>query len=193
MSELLNRGKVSFAFYDAKRERREYAGETRFDIQYRYRNLSRWQVMKEDGRRKLVIRSRFRQVELTWTHTISLPVAMASERLYEQPLVLHELDHVRVSTHPALAELFQKWLETEAEVITVQLAADQTPDSQWIQAQVKEATKPLFQRLMDLVRVRYQELDRVTSHGLYAVPDDFFPAPVPAPTTPAPTTPAPTR
>jgi hypothetical protein len=39
---------------------------------------------------------------------------------------------------------------------------------------VHERSAFLFQRMMDLIDIRYVELDRITQHGNTEPPDDYF-------------------
>lgn len=173
-AKLIESGNVSLSFYDPAEVKRQYAGETKLDLRYDYRSSSRWDAQREGDGHVVTVRSQFRQFKFTRRHTIVLPIRMAGENFYSRPLVEHEFDHVRISTNPAFEKQFQRWIEAELRVLKLTLPAGQTLDNQWVQAQIKAAMKQRFDRLLDLIQIRYRELDRVTDHGMTPLPMDFF-------------------
>ncbi|WP_148080049.1 hypothetical protein [Roseimaritima ulvae] len=165
---------MSFSFYDPAQQRRRYAGETKLDLRYDYRTTTRWELHREGGSQIVTVRPRFHHISLSRRHTVLLPLRMVGEQFYSRPLVQHEMDHVRISTNPAFDKQFQRWLETEMRVIRLTLPSGQTLNNQWVQAQIKAATKQRFDRMLELIQIRYQELDRVTDHGMEPLPKEFF-------------------
>ncbi len=174
IAKLIQSGNVTFSFYDPAVQQRRYAGETKLDLRYNYRSTSRWDSHREGGKQIVTVRPRFHQIKFTRQHTILLPIGMTGELFYSRPLVQHEFDHVRISSNPAFEKQFQRWIETELRVLKLTLPDGQALDNQWVQAEIKAATKQRFDRLLELIQIRYRELDRVTDHGLQPLPEDFF-------------------
>lgn len=77
-----------------------------------------------------------------------------TETFWTNWLVLHELDHVRISSDPRHEELFKK------------LVSEKAP----FQQSAKEYVQDAFGKVTSLVDIRYQELDRLTNHGMLDLP-----------------------
>ena len=174
IAQLIRRGNVSFTLYDPQRDPQEFAGITRFDLQYRYEATSRWTVRRAGSRRQLRIRPKFHRLNLEFRHEVLVPASVQGDGFFRHPLVQHELDHVRISTDPRLEALFQRWIDEDLQQLSVRLEPSQQPDDQLVRDQVEEAIKKTFQRLIDMARIRYDQLDRETDHGQRALPEGFL-------------------
>lgn len=174
IAQLIRRGDVSFTLYDPERDPQEFAGITRFDLQYRYEATSRWTVRRAGSRRQLRIRPKFHRLDLEFRHEVLVPASVQGDGFFGHPLVRHELDHVRVSTDPRLEALFQRWIKEDLQQLSIRLEPSQQPDDQLVRDQVEEAIQKIFQRLIDMVRIRYDQLDRETDHGQRALPEGFL-------------------
>lgn len=170
-------GNVRFVFYDPARYPREYAGETRFNIDYQTKSQFRWRLVRQaTGQRELVIRTDFDELDFELKHQILLPITMADEQFYTKQLVRHEFDHVRISTDPRFQKLLSKWLKSELKVVRVEVGANHSKDelNEFANTAVQQQADQLFKRMLALIQVRYSELDRTTRHGAEPLPEDFF-------------------
>ncbi len=143
--------------------------ETHYRIAYNYNTRSRWKI--DSKNRRVVISVRFRDIEWQPKHKIWFKKRPGTENFWSHPLVLHEFDHVRISTDPRVAERFEQLLRSKRS-ITESLSADDVVDSGFVDRLVDEHVVKIFSEISDLVSIRYQELDRVTSHGLHPLPED---------------------
>lgn len=163
-----------------------FAAETQFQLNYSFRSQCRWQWVQTGSPRRLQVSVRFEQLELIVEHRVWLRKMPDQEGFWDSPLVQHELDHVRLSSDPRLADQFFKAVlhHTEVDLSSEQslpliarakqrnIENEQSDES--ILAQLSGAdAQPFisslvqseFDRIVQLVEIRYQELDRETQHG----------------------------
>ena len=171
---VIEAGAVSFVFYDARQIQRRFQGETRLLLTYSLQSQFQWRLTKRSsGREVLVIRPHFEDIQLKAAHKILLPVHLAGEDFFADRLVQHELDHVRISIDPRYQSLFQKWLSEDLRVIRQQCQPGDDYDAV-AQRAVDAEVDQRFQKILELIRIRYRELDRLTEHGAQATPAAFF-------------------
>lgn len=156
------------------------AGETRFTFRYRYDSHARWVTEPRragDPRATPMVRLRvrFRSIELLTRHEVWLRQPPPSETFWQNKVVLHEFDHVRISADPRIEDQFREAAK-KIESMRVPLADVQGPtgrvDNAKVQALIETRMKQTLQDTTDLVKIRYQELDRLTKHGLIPLPQD---------------------
>ena len=94
-----------------------------------------------------------------------------AETFWTNPLVLHELDHLRLSADPRLAKRFAGLVRSELN-LRIDLEPNDRVDARWVQRQVDQYVQKQFAKISDLVKIRYQELDRLTQHGLRQIPEN---------------------
>ncbi len=184
LQALIDTGRVEFRFYDPEKLSRRFAGETRMAMAYRLEYAFRSRLIRAGGKRRLQVKIEHRPTEFTRLHQILLPIAHANQGMYEVPLVLHELDHVRIGVDPRYPALFDEWLKESTKTLTFDWNAEarESDIAGWVQREMDEQAKASFSRLMQLMEVRQRELDRVTRHGLQPLPTDFFGSPEQNPT-----------
>lgn len=176
LAGLIEVGAVQFVFYDSHDpppERQRYPAETRFDVRYRYRSTNRWHVYQAAGRRRVAIRPAFEKITWQPSHTIHLPQRLVGPEFYAEPLVRHEFDHVRISVQPDFERRFREGI-AELEVIDRTVPPGQTVDAAWVEQQVRSRVEDLFWQTLQLIEIRYRELDRLTDHGVQPLPAGFF-------------------
>ncbi|KAA5543681.1 hypothetical protein FYK55_10795 [Roseiconus nitratireducens] len=153
------------------------AGETRFKFRYRYDSHARWSYERPSAGQPptVLLRIRFRSVKLHVSHEVWLKHVPAAEKFWEDPLVRHECDHVRISSMPAIEQQFLDSVKA-MKTVHVPLADVAGTDGRvsdrevqrWIDRRMDEA----LERTTDYVRIRYRELDRLTQHGRLPIPED---------------------
>lgn len=183
LQPLITAGRVAFRFYEADKMPRRFAGETRMAMFYRLEYSYRVRMIRVGGKRRLQVKLQHRPTEFTVLHQILLPIEHATGRLFEVPLVLHELDHVRIGIDPRYPALFDQWLREATETLTFDWdeTASEADTEARVQREVDAQAAASFARLMQLMEVRQRELDRVTKHGLHPLPEAFFATPEGAP------------
>lgn len=174
---------------------RVFQAETQFRLSYTFRSQTRWQWQGRD----LVVTIDYDDLQVHSEHEIWLR-AMPDGDFWASPLVRHELDHVRISSDPRVAAHFRKRVQATVELrLTPDLLANLI-DVGVIQPSLadrfaRQAVRPIarrrvpldqdamaaivehivarqFRKTVQLVQVRYRELDRVTDHGDRPVPEE---------------------
>lgn len=143
--------------------------ETTYRIKYSYNCRTRWIVDRAAG----TVTIKIRYVHILWSsaHHIWLETLPDPDRIWSDPIVLHELDHLRISSDPQLAIRFEQRLR-EQPVLIRSLDSDQVVDQGLVDRWIQQHVVGIFQEYSDLIAIRYKELDRVTSHGQQPVPQD---------------------
>lgn len=141
--------------------------ETHYRIAYQFASQARW-VLRGN---RLTVQVRFDDVRLERTHVIWFRDRPTRDDFWNVDIVRHEFDHVRISNDPRHEKMFHELLKRNA-VIT-QIADSRQPISEAAVDQIVAAmVAKQFEKVSELIEIRYQELDRVTSHGLRPIPDD---------------------
>ncbi len=175
IAKLINRGNVKFTFYDPEILHRKFAGETQFEFRYSYKTHSRWKQIQRDGSPMLEIKVQYDQVSLQREHVISLPQEMIGSELFDQRLTLHEFDHVRISADERLPKLLESMLVERNGLIVHLLNPPDEPEnavardrrlSRLSRRIVKDASDRVFDQFVEIVHIRYRELDRLSNYGL---------------------------
>lgn len=172
--ELISSGQVTFEAGERETLRSSRSGsritaETHYRISYNYNARSRWKI--DSQQRRVVITLRFHEIEWQPTHRIWFENRPATEDFWSDRLVMHEFDHVRISTDPRVAERFKQLLRNKRS-ITQSLSGDDVVNQDFVDRLVDEHVAVVFSKVSDLISIRYAELDRATSHGLNPLPAD---------------------
>lgn len=176
---------------------RRFDAETQFRLSYTFRSRCQWKTVASPSTpnsiKQLAIQVRFDRIRTSLKHHIWLRRMPDEPGFWDSPLVRHEFDHVRISSDPRLVELFRKSVLkhermelTRAESEPLIALAYRKWNASWFgrgtllnylknddaKVWVKKAVQGEFDRLVELVEIRYAELDRVTDHGRRSVPAD---------------------
>lgn len=171
--ELIDRGKVRFEYGPIDDPRRidsqnSMAAETSYKINFSYRTRLHWQLRNDIT----VVSIRITGVQWSPSHVVWFRKRPDPDSFWEDRLVRHEMDHVRISTDPRLAAAFRRRAD---ELKTIALTRSEIGNRS-IDAAAKEAVKEkltsVFRDVTELASIRYRELDRVTLHGRRPLPED---------------------
>jgi hypothetical protein len=143
--------------------------ETHYTITYGFQNHSQWRITPDH--RQVVIRVRYDRIQWQPRHTIWFRDRPSAAGFWSDRLLLHELDHVRISTDPRLKKRFEELLR-QRNPIKRTVASGDVVDRRYVDRIVQQHAAEVFAEINDLVAIRYKELDRLTSHGLLPVPSD---------------------
>lgn len=162
------------------------AGETQFHFRYRYESHARWRVLtrRDSAQRDSASRSSegsdpmvqvsvtFRNLQWDVDHEVWLRKPPGAERFWSDPIVLHELDHVRISSAPQIESVFLDAIRPirSFRVALSEVAVNGKVDATKVQDLIALKMKRAMERTTEYVRVRYRELDRMTDHGLRPLP-----------------------
>jgi hypothetical protein len=154
---------------DQGRERGGFSAETHFQIEFSFQSHTTWRMLPDAQTLRIAVK--LSRVQWQPSHTIWLRQTPPADGFWLSPLVLHEFDHVRISSDPRFRERFQK-LTHRGIVFEHRLASGEHLDPQQIRELANRHVEGLFQEAQDLIRIRYQELDRETGHGTAPLRED---------------------
>ena len=164
IAELLRRANVQFTYgaqempsTTSMTSGRHHDALTDYKLTYRYRTQDRLQVA--GNRREVVTTYRAGSAKLANKHVVWFRNLPELETFWTNRLVLHELDHVNLSSDPRLEKRFRELLSA--------VALPSRPASQV----VKDRAEECFQQVSSLVAIRYKELDQLTNHGPMELPE----------------------
>lgn len=175
-AQLIESGKVEFKFYDAAKIPRKFTGETRMAMKYQLEMKFRWRLTRSSGKRQLTVTVDHQPTKFDVFHQVLLPRDHAREDMFTIPLVLHELDHVKISMDPRYVALFEEWYheDTRSMTLDVEDGAKESEFNAFIHAEIQNRAKQSFDRMLQLIHVRNRELDRLTKHGRLKLDESFF-------------------
>jgi hypothetical protein len=164
-------GRVSLQFTDETANIYGYRAWTDFNIQISFRY--RTQPKKE--RRATVARVTWNEPEVLTTHEMRLPSYYQNRLPEPDGLVVHELDHVAISSHPRIRRLISV-LHRDLTEFRFDGAPAEPVLAGLVKAAIQEASTARREALDRLIRYNQQQLDRVTDHGGQAWPGrgEFF-------------------
>lgn len=161
------------------------AGETRFLYRYRYRSRASWTMQRASSagsaspETMVNIKVSFRSLKLLISHDVWFRKPPPADRFWEDRVVKHEFDHVRLSSDPRIESQF---LTQAKELRSIRVALTEIADkdgrvsNKRVQELIEERMKQVVETIADYVRIRYRELDRLTQHGLHPLPEDALSA-----------------
>jgi len=142
---------------------------TNYHIRYHYETHSQWRLEGRGARRRLVITIRFRNVRWSPSHVIWFRQPPPAKDFWSQPIVRHEFDHARLSGDPRWGKDFATRLD-ERRVLTIPITGDEQIDEEAIGRRVDAHVEEIFREIVELIEIRYRELDRLTNHGMEPLP-----------------------
>ena len=156
-------------FSSSKRDRLD--AETHYQLAFNLKYRKTWNTVRDGDQLLLKINVNFTRVKIQQAHGIFFKVRPGETGFWENKLVLHEFDHVRISSDPKVEKLFLSRLH-KASKITKELTPSTRVNNANIDTYISKHAKTIFNDVIDMVGIRYRELDRVTSNGKRPIPAD---------------------
>jgi len=171
LEKLLKAGRVTFEVGPRKSSGDpRIIGETRYEVSYRYKSQAKWSLTQDaQGARILIVNVVFSRIQWTPKHVIWLRDQPEVDAFWSNSVLLHEFDHVRISTDPRAAMKFAELLK-QRRVIRHTLQAGEFAGRELTDRLVEREAQAVFEEVTDLIAIRYRELDRETLHGRQPVP-----------------------
>jgi hypothetical protein len=111
---------------------------------------------------------------VAFTHDVWFREQPSTQDFWDDRLVRHELDHVRISTNPRIEKIFTELVRGDGRLL--ETIDEETKVTQsMVRSIVEKHVQSVFDDTIDLVQIRYQDLDAVTNHGLKPLPRDSEP------------------
>ncbi len=142
---------------------------TAYRVEFRYAGQRTWDWDASTRRMTINMRPRLQ----TWNpvHTIWLRSPPKPVNFWTDPLVLHEFDHVRLSADRSMKQRFAGILRAGARE-EFQLSENQFPSDQLADELTNQWVQSKFREIVELIDIRYRELDEDTLHGRRPLPAD---------------------
>lgn len=169
LEALIKSADVTLETGDGDRRDPKLAAETHYQIKYSYSSRATWRI--DPSGENLRISVRYLNIKWQPTHRVWFRRVPPTDGFWSNRLVLHEFDHVRISSDPRFARNFEKKLRDNL-VLRRKTPADRRVDRRYVDELVNKHVKGVFQEVSDLVAIRYKELDRITNHGRQPLPPD---------------------
>ncbi len=147
---------------------------TVYRVEFRFTRTGKWAW--NANQRLMTIQCRARLQSWQPIHTIWFRNQPNHDNFWKDRLVLHEFDHVQLSTEPSMRQRFTLKLR-KGETIKHYLDQNEVPSDQLADKLTDQWVQRQFEQIVALVDLRYQELDRLTQHGLRVLPKEasFYP------------------
>ncbi|MEM6981163.1 MAG: hypothetical protein AAF539_15995, partial [Planctomycetota bacterium] len=194
IANLLSIGKVRFITGDVRpstvtgvkstgNAQQRYDAETQFHLRYFFDGRCRYDW---DGR-ELRMQVRYPKLGLlvdheVWFRSGTKPTRTVDPTFWNLPLVRHELDHVRISSSSAVEQHFRdKVMDRPVlryDIVDVRGLSGQSSiqpgmklTAAIVRSLIDQHVRDQFLKIVELIEVRYRELDRVTIHGRRSIPE----------------------
>ena len=174
LSQLAKQGRVRIGIDDERLRRARKQALTFFRIhaetKYQYK-LGDPRLDEEDNDRvKARVRANVRIPEMHLSHDIYFGSWMQPREPWSDPLVLHEFDHVSISTDPRLRQMILRVLTAPLEC-WAHWPRGEKGTNEAVQATVNAAMNERIVELERLVQAQYDALDRQSRDGRETIPD----------------------
>ncbi len=115
--------------------------------------------------RKTSIQVKFTNPKVTLEHEIKMSTTYQPEKPWESRLLLHEMDHVAISTDPRLINMLKSLLQAPAK-LTVELSANANQDATTINQAITDLQQARREAVQVIVQKYYERLDAQSNNGL---------------------------
>jgi hypothetical protein len=179
LKELSQLGRVHIGIDEDRLRRARKQAMTLFRIRADFRfqyTLSSPSIDPDDvSQLQVVVDARIRVPEIHLEHDLLFLSGFEPQRPWSDPLVLHEFDHVSISTDPRLRKLLKKLLNERIRC-TVRWPRNEELTQARVQEAINAEMAAQIRELERLVQAQYDALDRVSRDGRVGIEDreQFF-------------------
>jgi hypothetical protein len=172
LRRLVELGQVHIQTDEAKVSAADRTALTEFQFQtvYHMRFFPARDGSPKDKKSTYRIGVRFTRFRSTLEHRISLSESYKPTKPWESPLLLHEFDHVAISSEPRIIAIFN-CLEGASVTLEVPTEASGKPDREAHEQATKTYVHDFQREVERIVNEAYVELDERSNNGLQVLPD----------------------
>jgi hypothetical protein len=164
LKELVDEGHVRFQFYDPRIDRYERPGITRFFAAYKWTFRFDVRSRKQGDELRVTVLPKFDRIEVELDHVIHLPKHYDNEALFQRSLVLHEFDHVAISSDPRPRRLVEH-LVRKLTVVERLVDVDQPVNESLAREIVNDELARREEAVRALIDFNNRRLDQLSAHG----------------------------
>ena len=169
----IDAGKITWELYDRKPEGLMFDGETYFEIKVDYKFRTQLRPIRENGIVAQQVSVAFFSIDAFVENRVRLPKALVTGEFWQSRLVLHELQHVRITSDPRVPLLVKTLLRRGCQL---NFPANALPSESHIKDEIAKHVDATTKSVSDLVQANNALLDQLTQHGLELLDGDpqFF-------------------
>jgi hypothetical protein len=170
LKPLVDVGHVRFEFYDPAVVRYERPGRTKFYASYQWNFRYDVRSRKEKEQLRVTVLPKLDSLTAELDHVILLPDSYDNESLYGRSLVLHEFDHVAISTDPRTRRLVEHLLGKLRSAERL-VPLDQVVNDALVRDILNEALEQRQEAVRQAIEFNNRRLDQLSSYGTKALGD----------------------
>ena len=168
---MIDAGQVKLEFYNPQTNPRRFVGETKYDYNFRHTFQAEYEPVRVRGRTTSVnVRLTNVSVTAQHTHTVHLPESRRGPGLWDDPLTLHEFDHVSLSIDPRIEKLLEAVLQAEDQA-SFTLPPGQEVTATWVNQEIDKFLSARGHAVYTVVTYNNRRLDQITEHGTKPIPN----------------------
>lgn len=173
LASLVQAGQITWELYDERPVDLRYDGETHFEIKLDYKYRTQVRPIRENGRVIQRVTVAFFAITPKIENRVRLPIALVASDFWKSPLVLHELQHVRITSDPRVALLAKHLLKQGCKI---DFPANTPLSESRIRDEIAKQVNAAAKTVSDLVQANNDLLDQLTQHGIELLEGDpqFF-------------------
>jgi hypothetical protein len=170
---LIDRGKVRWSFDDLPLKEARKQGLTKFQYEVGHRAQFRYRWLASSGSQyRLAASIVYQKLSFEMKHEIILSDFFIAQGAWKSKLLLHEFDHVCISTDPRVAAIAEDlFFGRERLEVMVDAEGYQQQIQQEIEKQILERFEERKAAFGKMLQAAYDRLDTLSLHGLQPIED----------------------
>lgn len=170
---LIDRGKVRWSFDDQPLEEARKQGLTKFQYEVGHRAQFRYRWLASSGKQyRLAASIAYQKLSFDMKHEIILSKSFSMQGAWKSRLLLHEFDHVCVSTDPRVSAIAEDlFFGRERLEVVVDAEGYQQQIGKEIEKQILERFEERKAAFGKMLQAAYDRLDALSLHGLQPIED----------------------
>lgn len=173
LAPLVQAGRITWELYDEKPDDLSYDGETHFEIKLDYKFRTQLRPARLNGSVVQQVSVAFFSIKATVENRVRLPRTQLEKGFWQSQLVLHEMQHVQITSDPRVPLLVKSLLQRGSKL---NFPANTTLSESHIKDEIATQVNAVAKIVSDLVQANNDLLDQLTQHGTALLDGDpqFF-------------------
>jgi hypothetical protein len=167
LARLIDLGQVKIMVDDkaVKNAKKTAATFYSINVQYDLRYIQTPIRQANTASRKTSIQVKFTNPKITLEHEVKLSSSYWPEKPWESRLLLHEMEHVAISTDPRLIKILKSLLRLPAK-LTIDLSDNAIQDATTISRAIDDLQRARREAVQKIVQRYYERFDIQSNNGL---------------------------
>ncbi|MFN9446096.1 MAG: hypothetical protein ACK57Y_08675 [Pirellulaceae bacterium] len=170
---LIDRGKVRWSFDDRPLKEARKQGLTKFQYEVGHRAQFRYRWLASSGSQyRLAASIAYQKLSFEMKHEIILSEFFSAQGAWKSRLLLHEFDHICISTDPRVASIAEDlFFGRERLEVVVDAEGYQQQVQKKIEEEILEKFEERKAAFGKMLQAAYDRLDALSQHGLQPIED----------------------